>query len=192
MRDLSEHVTVFVSTVGAPTFDACLHHLNQQDCNFGLQVIENVAPVSKALQTMLNRCQTPYYVQVDEDMLLYPHAIRTLYESIEIAAPSTAAYQFPLYDVHLECSIYGVKIYRHAVAVRYPFRDVNGCDFDQVMRMRRDGYVRQRAPLASATRDGETTLGLHGTTWTPLSIYERYRRLECKRRLVAEMSTERL
>ena len=81
-RDLSEQLTVFVTTVGAPSYAACRQHLRAQDCAFRLQVIDRVAPMSAAFQRMLDDCRTPFFVQVDEDMLLYPHAVRTLYERI--------------------------------------------------------------------------------------------------------------
>ena len=35
--------------------------------------------MSKALQEMINRCKTKYYVEVDEDMILQPNAIELLY-----------------------------------------------------------------------------------------------------------------
>src|SRR5690348_11399473 len=77
--DLSAEVTAFVLTVGAPSFDECMRRLDRQDCRFRREVIDHVAPMSQALQCMLDRCETPYFIQVDEDMLLYPHAVRTLH-----------------------------------------------------------------------------------------------------------------
>ena len=75
--DISDLVTVFVSTVGYPTFESCIENLQRQDCIFELNVIDHVAPMSAAFQRMLEECVTPYFVQVDEDMLLYPGAVRT-------------------------------------------------------------------------------------------------------------------
>jgi hypothetical protein len=68
--DLRSDVTVFVLTVGAPSFAECMQRLDAQDCRFTREVIENVAPMSRALQCMLDRCHTPSFVQIDEDMLL--------------------------------------------------------------------------------------------------------------------------
>ena len=73
---------VFVSTVGYPTYQECLEGLAAQDSKFTLKIVDHVAPMSAALQRMQDECTTPYYVQVDEDMLLYPQAIRTLHERI--------------------------------------------------------------------------------------------------------------
>ena len=181
--DLRDAVTVFVSTVGYPTFDACLEHLRAQDARFKLCIIDHVAPMSAAFQRMLDECTTPYYVQVDEDMLLYPHAVRTLYQRLDAMGPRTVQYVAALHDVHLDRVIYGLKIFRHAVVRRYPLRDVNGCEWDQIRRMRADGYVDVRVPLDGATRHSEHTLGLHGTYWTAEAVYLRYFVLELTRRM---------
>jgi hypothetical protein len=181
--DLSDRVTVFVSTVGESTFDACLGHLRQQDCAFALGVVDHVAPMSAAFQRMIDECTTPYYVQVDEDMLLYPHAVRTLYERVAAMDDTVAVYVAALYDVHLQRVIYGLKIFRHAIVRRYPLRDVQGCEWDQVRRLRADGHVDVRASLRDATRTSSQTLGLHGTAWTPGSVYRRFLVLETTRRM---------
>ncbi len=170
--DLSHAVTVFVTTVGAPTFDLCLDLLRQQDCTFKLQIIDHVAPMSAAFQRMLDDCTTPYYVQVDEDMLLYPHAVRTLYEEMCAACGDVAFVIFSLHDAHLDQPIQGVKIFRHATVVQYPFENVQSFEKVQRQLLRADGYV---VPYI------ERTLGLHGTHWTPRSIYERYATLERRR-----------
>ena len=150
--DLRELVTVFVTTVGYPTFERCLEHLRAQDSRFTLRIIDRVAPMSAAFQRMLDECTTPYYVQVDEDMLLYPHAVRTLYERLAAMESRKIQYVAALYDVHLNRIIYGLKIFRHTVVRRYPFRDVAGCEWDQIRRLRADGYVDVRIPLEGVTR----------------------------------------
>jgi hypothetical protein len=180
--DLRAAVTVFVSTVGYPTFEKCLAHLSTQDSTFSLKIIDHVAPANAALQRMIDECTTPYYVQVDEDMLLYPHAIRTLYERISAADVKVVQYVCALYDVHLDKVIYALKISRHDVVSRYPYRDVSGCEWDQVRRFRADGYIDVRVPLEGATRDSVDVLGLHGTYWTPHAAYLRFCTLELTRR----------
>jgi hypothetical protein len=177
--DLSGAVTVFVTTVGAPTFAACMEHLQAQDSRFALRVIEYVAPMDLAFQRMMEECRTPYYVQVDEDMLLYRHAVRTLHERIEAAGPRTAVYMANLHDAHLRRCIFGVKIFRHEIVRRYPFAPVDSFEVQQVARMQADGYTVVRAPVGTEP-DGET-LGRHGTHWTLTSIYERYTGLERRR-----------
>ena len=175
--DLSAEVTVFVTTVGGPTIDTCLAHLRQQDCAFTLRVIEHVAPMDAAFQRMLDDCRTPYYVQVDEDMLLHPHAVRTLHAAISAAPPEVALIVRSLYDVHLERCVLGVKIFRHDIVRRYPFRAMEAFEVDQVRRLEADGYRLERSLTGSRPVDGET-LGMHGTAWTSEGIYERYANLQ--------------
>jgi hypothetical protein len=180
-KDLSNEVSVFVTTVGAPSYGKCMDRLHGQDCNFRLQVIDHVAPLSAAFQQILDKCETPFYVQVDEDMLLYPHAVRSLYERIIASHNKVAILSCLLYDVHLKRCIHGVKIFRHTITRQYPFNDVEGCEWDQVHRIKRDGYIYIRMPKDKATRNSPHTLGLHGTHWTSKSIYERFATFERKR-----------
>jgi hypothetical protein len=179
--DLLDAVTVFVTTVGAPTFDECLRHLRDQDCTFRLEIIAHVAPMNVAFQRMLDDCRTPFYVQVDEDMLLQRHAVRTLHDTIEAAGSNVALYSAELYDVHLGRCIRGVKIFRHELVRRYPFQDSGAFEIDQIAQLKRDGHeVLLTDPGLHPVPN--RTLGLHGTRWTPQSIYERYARLERSRR----------
>ena len=178
--DLSPSVTVFVTTVGAPSFDACMQHLEQQDCRFRLEVIDHVAPMHQAFQLMLDRCRTPYYVQVDEDMLLYSNAVRVLYEAIRTAAASTALAFGPLHDAHLGRSIHGVKIFRHSIVRRFPFRDTLSFEKEQIRRLLAGGFTLLKVP-STGDPTQMPVLGLHGTHYTPQSIYERYSTLERKR-----------
>ena len=181
-RDLSQQVTVFVTTVGAPTFDICMERLRQQDCTYRLQIIDRAAPMNAAFQRMLDECETPYYVQVDEDMLLYPHAVRTLYERISAAAPNVALFVADLYDVHLRRCILGVKIFRHDIVRRYPFTTIDAFETAQLAALAADGYVYVRCTCGIAPVAGQT-MGLHGVRWTLPSIYERYMTL-ARRRLI--------
>ena len=76
MQDLSNQVTAFVLTVGSEeNFRECMAQLERQSVRFAVDVIDHVAPLSAALQEMIHRCRTRYYVEVDEDMMLAPDAI---------------------------------------------------------------------------------------------------------------------
>jgi hypothetical protein len=186
-QDLTAEVTVFVATVGAASLPACLAHLAEQRCRFRLQKIEHVAPMSAAFQAMLDRCETPYYVQVDEDMLLYPDAIGRLHAALQGAPDDIAFVVAYLYDVHLQQPVQGVKIFRHRIVRRYPFADVQSCELDQVDRLRADGFAYRVLPAVPADGADDSDfpyaiLGLHGATHSPRSVYERFRTLEMARR----------
>lgn len=186
--DLGDEVTVFVSTVGTSSLPACLAHLDAQDCRFRLRTIENIAPMSAAFQAMLDGCETPYYVQVDEDMLLHPDAVRHLHASMKRAPADVALVVAYLHDAHLDMPVQGVKIFRHDIVRRYPFADVQSCELDQIDRMSADGFT-YRVMASGAESGAEESavfpfriLGIHGGMYTPSSIYERFRTLELARR----------
>ena len=179
--NLSAELTVFVSTVGAASFPDCLAQLSAQDCRFQLEVIENVAPMSAAFQQMLDRCSTPFYVQVDEDMILHRFAIRRLHEWLTAAEPDVAFVVGWLWDVHLGRGIQGVKAFRHGICRNYPYADVQSCEKDQLQRLKDDGFRYLKPPEPVPTQDGPSTLGLHGCHYDARSIFERYATLEQKR-----------
>ncbi|MEO8603621.1 MAG: glycosyltransferase family 4 protein [bacterium] len=178
--DLTDRVTAFVTTVGAPSYLACRDLLRLQDCAVRLEIIDRVAPMSAAFQRMLDSCETPFFVEVDEDMLLHPHALRTLYQRISTADARVAVVAGDLWDAHLDRRLQGVKIYRHEIARRYPFSDAQSFEKLQARQMRADGYVLEGG-VRGDDRDGDGILGLHGTHWTGRSIYERYATLESRR-----------
>jgi hypothetical protein len=178
--DLSRELTVFVLTVGSSTFEKCLAQLQSQDCMFRFELIDHVAPMSAALQQMHERCETPLFMQVDEDMILYPHAVRTLYRHMREAAPEVAQVTYQLWDPHAERVIYGLKIYRHELVKRYPYRNVQGCEWDQFSRYHADGLLDIRIPIEDEFSLGEAVLGEHWCNASNFLLYERYRTLEMK------------
>jgi hypothetical protein len=86
--------------VGSSSYGECMDRLNEQDCNFRLQIIGYVAPLSAAFQQILDKCETPFYIQIEEDMPFYPHAVRSFYERIVADHPKVAIFSCLLYDVH--------------------------------------------------------------------------------------------
>jgi hypothetical protein len=174
--DLSREVTVFVTSIGAPSYAACRELLRRQDCVFALDLIEGVRPLSSALQQMLDRCRTPYYVQVDEDMLLFPHAVRTLYERLSSAPDEVAIAVGRLYDVHLDRYIQGIKIARHGIARGYPWAE-EPIAVRRLERIEADGYRIVELPI-DAPRGPGGALGLHMMPATPAMVYDRYMMLE--------------
>lgn len=173
--DLREKIAVFVVTVGEASLPDCLKALEQQDCLFDLKVIKNVSPMSAAFQKMLDLCERPYFVQVDADMILYSHAIRTLYEALAVAPSKIWMVAYPLHDRHLDKAIVGVKAYKHTVAQQFPYQNIRGCEVDQLNRAKQAGYSSQI--VFRSTEDTSICLGDHGTHWTLITIFTRYKDL---------------
>ncbi len=183
MKELISDTTVFVIYSGEQTYQECLQALANQDCDFLIKKIENITPMDRAFQQMIDQCDTEFYVQVDADMILYPHSIRLMRKSFEAmsfissfdqsAQPSSniAMLFFPLMDAHLERQIIGVKIYRKSILENFPYESGYSCEVTQLDRMRAEGFHISYQ---------DNILGRHGTEWTPLSVFERYKRLYFK------------
>jgi MoaA/NifB/PqqE/SkfB family radical SAM enzyme len=174
--DLSSEVTVFFVTTGDPVAPTAWSALERQNCRFVLERIENVAPMSAAFQQMLVRCRTPYFVQVDEDMILKPGAIRTLYETMRCQPDDVFMYAYMLWDAHLVRGIFGVKVYRHALMRLVEYRDVQSCEQDHFKRLEALGY-KYAVPGwsdATLTYGSPQVQGQHGTLYTPRAAFERY------------------
>jgi len=166
--------TIFVATVGdEANFRDCLEHLRAQSVQRPIEIIDHVGPMSAALQQMIDRCPTRFYVQVDEYMILFPGAIATLEHLIGQRTDDVAMVCAPLWDCDTERSIYGVKIYRHAIVRDFPYRDVTGCEVEQIARMTAAGFIVDCLSL----KDRSLCLGEHGKHYTPATIFKRWQRV---------------
>ena len=181
MRDLRDRLTAFAITVGdQPNFLRCLEGLRAQTVRAGLEVIENVAPMSAAFNEMHARCRTELFVQVDEDVQLRPWALEQLHDRMERAPADVCQIAAPLHDLQAGRPIYGVKIYRHKIVSRYPYRDRAGCDQAHNAELEAAGHRVERLPLQWSR---EACFGDHGAHYTPETAFGRWRRLFLKRRL---------
>jgi MoaA/NifB/PqqE/SkfB family radical SAM enzyme len=166
-RDLSQQVTAFIISAGDnPNFPACIEAINNQTVDVTIDIIRDYHPLSLAFQEMLVRCKTPYYIEVDEDMVLEPGAIEKMYEAIMSAGEKDAMIAFRLLDVHIDFAIYGVKIYKYEIFKNYPYNLQHmSCEVEQLDRMKADGY---------SYKTLEDIVGKHSPLWNNELIFERY------------------
>jgi len=174
-ENLSKSLTVFVITVGNPNYENCIEALKNQDCDFNLEIIKDQYPMDKAFQQMITKCKTKYYIQVDEDMVLEPHAVRTLYEE---ALKKHAFVVYPLWDPHLDMMISGLKIYEHSIFAKFAYdEEMFSCEREQLDRVVKEGHSCEFKEL-----NNTQALGVHSPEWTPYLIFQRYKSLTEKRR----------
>jgi len=167
MKDLSRQITAFVISSGVnPNLQLCLDALKAQTIKVTIDIIKDYSPMSVAFQQMLTRCETPYYVEVDEDMVLNPDAIEKMYDAITNTDPKCSMVAFRLLDVHIDFVIYGIKIYKFDIFKNYPY-DLShmSCEVEQLDRMKADGYTYILR---------EDVVGRHSPLWNNELIFERY------------------
>ena len=172
-RQTEAETTIFVTTIGDQEhFCKCVEHLRSQSVARPLDIIDHVGPMSAALQQMIDRCNTPFYVQVDEDVALFPEAIKMLECLMKQSAPDVAMICAYLWDCETQQAIQGVKIYRHAIVKQFPYRDTLSCEIEQIARMKAAGYTIKILPPG----DRSTCFGEHGGQYTPETIFKRWQR----------------
>lgn len=185
IANLSKDVTVWLITCGEPTTAEAREALRRQNSVFLLGEIVDESPMSSAFQAMIDNCQTRYYVEVDADMILKPDAVMTLHQQMLCAKtqnPKCAMLAMGLWDRHAARPIIGCKIYDLVAFKDYPYRDIQGCETDQLSRMERDGWTYSLLFDGHAGRDHPGLIGEHATANNPWQAIERYRDLTAKQR----------
>ena len=169
VADSTVSTTVFILTIGDITFPECLRAIQQQTAEqFVLDIIQNIHPMSAAFQEMIRRCETEYFIQVDEDMILEPTAVRDMELIMKRAPDNVGMICFHLFDVERDAKIQGIKIYRSTAIQSLMFRDVKACEMDLLEQMGKQGIQWILHPQA---------MGRHGTMYTAEGIYRRYKTL---------------
>ena len=166
-RDLSNELTAFVISSGDnPNYEHCLKALENQTIKFKIDIIKDYHPMSVAFQEMLNRCVTPYYIEVDEDMVLKPNSVAIMYNGIKGSNTNVAMIGYQLHDTHFDFIIYGIKVYKYDIFRNYPYNlDSVSCEVEQLERLKNDNYIYELK---------ENVLGEHSPYWSDELIYERY------------------
>lgn len=160
-------VTVGILTIGDASERLCRAALDAQlSRDFTLLEVRNVAPFHRAFQTLIDRCDTELFIQLDEDMILYPHAVGRMIEVMRAAPANVAMVLFHLDDQDRHRSIHGVKIFRTAPLKQLQARNLKSSEMDILEQLLQLGYRWVQHP---------ETLGRHGTVYSPESIFHRYR-----------------
>jgi len=163
-----EDLTVFVISAGTnPNYDNCIKSLKNQSVKFKIKEINNVSPMSKAYQTMIDTCTTKYYIQIDEDMILNYNAVEIMYNCIKNSDDNIAFVTYKLLDIHLNFDIFGVKIYNHDITHKYKRwnkgKQITEIDF--IEKLKNSDYN---------ITSKELVIGMHSPLWNEKLIFNRY------------------
>lgn len=166
MMDLSVQLTVFVIAIErSKNYLQCLESIDNQTVKFQLKQIINVQPMNEAFNQMIYQCETPYFIQVDEDMILNPNAIEIIYNQMQKVPINTASCHFKLKDTFLNTVIGSVVIYNHSIIKQFPWQNVIACDNKQREELKGAGYN---------FLIFNEVLGEHHPFWTIKSIFKRF------------------
>lgn len=171
-RNLSCDVTAVVLTTGEPTTETAIESLSRQTVPVrDIIVVRDTRPFHKALNEGACQVATPFFVQVDADMILDPHCIATLRGGMKPGIGITVGH---LRDAMME-EVVGIKLFRTECFATTQFRDSISPDTDFVDEIARAGwqtvYVGRRRGLRSNLLK---TLGEHRPDYSPVYTYRKY------------------
>ena len=121
-------ITIFLITIQSHQLEYTLESINKLNPNYPVlvNVIMNVAPTNRAYNQMRERCKTPYFIQLDEDMELQEDAIQICMNQIEKSsrAHKIFLHTFKLIDTDLGVGnppiIDCLKLYNNEIMQNYP------------------------------------------------------------------------
>jgi hypothetical protein len=121
-------ITIFLITIQSHQLEFTLESINKLNPNYPVlvNVIMNIAPTNRAYNQMRERCKTPYFIQLDEDMELQEDAIQICMNQIEKSsrANKTFLHTFKLIDTDLGVGnppiIDCLKLYNNTIMQNYP------------------------------------------------------------------------
>ena len=171
-------ITIFLITIQSHQLKFTLESINKLNPNYPVlvNVIMNVAPTNRAYNQMRERCKTPYFIQLDEDMELQEDAIQICMNQIEKSsrARKTFLHTFKLIDTDLGVGnppiIDCLKLYNNQIMQNYPTYNngetaVSSVDYFWHTPILNDGYLMNTTSII---------IGNHGNHRSNYDLFLRY------------------
>jgi len=162
-------VTALVFTCDpSPLLEECLAAVLAQTLPaHRIEIVRNVMPISRAFQEGLDRVETPYFVSVDDDMILRPRCFEQLHYLLTRSS-DCAEVVLGLEDPLLG-PIGGIHLYRTAAVRPIGFHpcDEKGPERRLSRKLREAGY--------ETLSDLGIVAGVHHPVYTPLEAFWKYR-----------------
>ena len=143
--------TIFLITINGPQLKNCLNSINNLNLDISciVNVIMNIEPTNKAYNQMRIRCDTHYFIQLDEDMILFENTLNIINKNNNNRKKFFLNI-YRLKDNYLGVSedkfLYGLKVYDQNIMKKFPTTDNGNTSVSAVDRLwhvlpRENGYV---------------------------------------------------
>jgi hypothetical protein len=165
-------VSAVVLTIGEPSTERAIQSLRVQTLPpKETIVIRDLRPFHRALNAGAARVSTPFFVQVDADMVLDPDCIATLRSAVrEHTGQVFAHLRDPLVG-----EVVGIKLYRTSCFTAGGLPDSISPDVDLGLRIVRSGYKSIELGVSKVNRwKRPTTVGAHDPRYTPEYTYAKH------------------
>lgn len=170
----SSQVSAVVLTIGAPTLQEALRHVNAQTVRLAKIIrVDGVTPFYRALNYGARQVETSYFIQVDEDMLLDPDCVEKLIAGIE---PDVGMVIGHLQDPMVGPEV-GVKLFRTACALKFPLKNTASPETDFLNAIEKDGWKTVYiGGYGEPEQQQWETVGLHRPDYSPRNAFEKFLR----------------
>lgn len=162
-----ENTEIFIITNGRSTCKYCIQSILDQKVPITFTVIQS-KKWKHALHDIMERCQSPYFLRVDDDFILHKQSLKYILESLKLyKTENVAQYSYLLWETWTRKGISGVKLYNTAA-----MRAIGGHQFDKFGKTDRKTNQALRKAGYVLIRD-RSIIGLHACgTWKEQSRYE--------------------
>jgi glycosyltransferase involved in cell wall biosynthesis len=165
-------VTAVVLTTGEATTEQAMESLRAQSLSVDETiVVRDVRPFHQALNAGARQVTTPYFIQVDSDMVLDRQCVATLRRAMKADVGIAVGL---LRDAMVQ-QVVGIKLFRTECFSNHGFRNSISPDTDFADQIERAGwrtvYVGRR-PLSRS--DPWRTIGEHRPDYSPVYTYRKY------------------
>lgn len=165
-------VSAVVLSVGEPYAQRAVESLSAQTIPLQkIVVVEHVSPFSRAINEGARQVSTPFFVQVDADMMLDPNCVEILLGHVQ---NDTGIVVGELRDA-LSGRIVGVKLFRTECFRRVTMPDSLSPDTDFGARLQRLGWRTEYVESTDRAPGAERpALGEHRPDYTPPYTYRKF------------------
>jgi glycosyltransferase involved in cell wall biosynthesis len=134
--------------------------------------------MNEAFNRMIQEADKDYFIQVDEDFILYKNCVEQLKSMIEKAPNNTVFLCADLLDVGRNRNVQGIKIYRTKLMKKYSFKNVIDCEMDLIRQIESDG---------NSWLLVKDVLGKHAPDYSPKSAFFRFKSMAEKQRFAFDV-----
>jgi hypothetical protein len=170
-------VTVFLITIQGYQLKYTLDAINNLPNNipFMVNVIMNISPTARAYNEMRVRCTTDYFVQLDEDMVLFPNAMEMINLITINKSKNVYVFSYHLIDEYLGIGpsklLEGMKLYNYHIMKNYPTTNdfstvVSSVDRTWHKQIEADGFLQKNVY--------DAPIGYHAKYRKPFDLMIRY------------------
>ena len=167
-------VSAVVLTIGEATTQRAIESLHRQTLRpHEIIVVSNVRPFYNALNTGAAKVRTPFFIQVDADMILDPSCIEQLRQGVR---PNSGIIFGHLRDALIE-EVVGVKLFRTECFDAVGMPDSISPDTDFGRKIAAAGWktVELGKPLFGTKAERRATMGEHCPSYTVPYTYAKHR-----------------